>query len=46
MRSWAAEGRRFEDDYLAEYRRVLDTRLAELAEIEPNPNWDPKHCGT
>ncbi len=45
MRSWAAEGRRFNDDYLAEYRRALDTRLAELAEIEPDPNWDLKHCG-
>lgn len=45
IRSWAAEGRRFEDDYLAECRNALDTRLAELAKIEPEPDWDLKHCG-
>jgi hypothetical protein len=44
-RSWTAEGRRYVDYYLAEYRHALDTRLEELAEIEPDPNWDPKHCG-
>ena len=45
MRSWSAEDRRFEDDYLAVYRRALETRLAELAEIDPDPDWDLKHCG-
>ena len=40
-----AEGRRFDDDYLAEYRRALDARLAELKEIDPEPDWDLKHCG-
>ena len=44
--SWSAEGRRFQDNYLVDYRRALDTRPAELAEIEPDPDWDPKHWGT
>lgn len=43
---WAAEGRRYEDYYAAAFRKALDTRLAELAEIEPDPDWDIKHCGT
>ena len=43
--SWTAEGRRYEDYYVADFRRAVDTRLAELAEIDPDPNWDLKHCG-
>lgn len=44
-RSWTAEGRRYEDYYVDEYRRALDARLAELEKIDPDPNWDLKHCG-
>jgi hypothetical protein len=45
-RSWSVEGRRFEDFYVDEWRLALATRLAELAEIEPHPDWDTRHCGT
>jgi hypothetical protein len=45
MRVWSAEGRRYEDSYFQEFRRRLDSRLAELTEIDPNPDWDLKHCG-
>lgn len=45
-RSWAVEGRRYNDDYTADFRQAFDTRLAELAEIDPEPEWDLSHCGT
>ena len=45
-RLWAADGRRYVDNFVADFRQALNTRLAELAEIDPDPNWDLKHCGT
>ena len=42
---WGAEGRRYEDYYLVDFRQAFDTRLAELERMDPDPNWDLKHCG-
>jgi hypothetical protein len=44
--TWAAEGRRYEDMYTDEFQQTVKNRLAELAEIDPHPDWDLKHCGT
>lgn len=43
---WIAEGRRYEDYYVADFHQAFGARLAELAEIDPDPNWDLKFCGT
>jgi len=43
---WQAEGRRYVDYYVADFGQALEIRLAELAEIDPDPIWDLKHCGT
>jgi hypothetical protein len=45
-RSWAAEGRRYNDYYAEDFRQAFESRLAELAEIDPDPDWDLRHCGT
>ncbi len=42
---WAAEGSKFEDPLVARFRAAIQTRLAELKEIEPEPLTDPKWCG-
>jgi len=42
---WATEGRRYADQYVAEYRDLMSARLEELQAIEPDPKWHPKFCG-
>ena len=42
---WAAEGRRYTDQYVDEYRDLVAARLEELKVIEPTPRWDAKFCG-
>jgi hypothetical protein len=42
---WAAEGSKVDEGMSARFRAAVQTRLAELKEIEPEPLSDPQWCG-
>ena len=42
---WGVEGSKVDDRMIALFRAAIQTRLAELKEIEPEPLSDPKWCG-
>ena len=44
-RLWGVEGSKLDDRLAVQFRAAIQTRLAELKEIEPEPLFDPKWCG-
>ena len=44
-RLWGVEGSKLDDRMVARFGAAVQTRLAELKEIEPEPLSDPKWCG-
>ncbi len=44
-RLWGVEGSKLDDRLVARFRAAVQTRLAELKEVEPEALPDPKWCG-
>ena len=44
-REWAKEGMPDDHENVLEFVNIINARLAELREIEPDPAFDPKWCG-